>query len=236
MTKIHPLSKLTALTNLFFIAVTLILPSTTYAISASGLVPLINAQRAASGVSALGINSQLQSSAIAKVQDMCRNNYWAHISPSGRTMTSFITMAGYSYSAIAENLANGYMTDSSVFSGWMGSSIHRANLLNSSYKHIGVASMQCTIDGESTTLTVAHFGAPLNSATTLSKPKTMYVKTALSSRPHAIIKQTMKLEPKKVVAKRLAGKRAPSFGERLWTLTEQEYFRINYRLPLRLEQ
>lgn len=45
---------------------------------------------------------------------------------------------GVSYTAAGENIAMGQRTPADVMNGWMNSSGHRANILNSSYTEIGV--------------------------------------------------------------------------------------------------
>jgi hypothetical protein len=49
-----------------------------------------------------------------------------------------MTDAGYSWSGAAENIAAGYTGPVSVMAGWMGSSGHRANILDGSLREIGV--------------------------------------------------------------------------------------------------
>lgn len=43
---------------------------------------------------------------------------------------------------LAENIAMGYRSSQQVVTGWMNSSGHRANILNPSYRRIGVAAYQ----------------------------------------------------------------------------------------------
>ena len=46
--------------------------------------------------------------------------------------------AGYlGWTALGENVAMGYPSVDAVMAGWMGSSGHRANLLSTSYVHVG---------------------------------------------------------------------------------------------------
>ena len=45
---------------------------------------------------------------------------------------------GLSYRTAGENIAMGYRTPQEVVNAWMNSSGHRANILNASYKRIGV--------------------------------------------------------------------------------------------------
>ncbi|WP_114559335.1 CAP domain-containing protein [Desertihabitans aurantiacus] len=47
-------------------------------------------------------------------------------------------------SAVGENVAVGYTSGSSVVKAWMGSSGHRANILNSRYTRIGVGAVKGT--------------------------------------------------------------------------------------------
>ena len=45
---------------------------------------------------------------------------------------------GISYKTAGENIARGYQTPVAVVNAWMSSPGHRANILNSTYTHIGV--------------------------------------------------------------------------------------------------
>ena len=45
---------------------------------------------------------------------------------------------GVSYRTAGENIAMGYSSAQAVMNGWMNSSGHRANILNSAYTRIGV--------------------------------------------------------------------------------------------------
>ena len=130
-------------------------------INAADIISLTNQDRAGSGVAALSENSQLDSAAEAKAANMFALDYWAHDSPTGETPWDFITASGYSYSAAAENLAEGFYTSSEVVSAWMASPEHETNMMNSAYKDIGVAVMNGTLQGQQTTLVVAEYASPL---------------------------------------------------------------------------
>jgi hypothetical protein len=133
-------------------------------ISPSEIISLSNQQRAANGLPALSYNSQLTSAAQAKAQHMFAHNYWAHYAPDGTSPWSFITGAGYSYTTAGENLAKDFDTSNGVVTGWMNSSGHRANILNSAFVDTGVAVMNGTLLGSQTTLVVAFYAAPKASA------------------------------------------------------------------------
>jgi len=70
---------------------------------------------------------------------MYNNNFLDHVGSDGSTLSDRINATGYSWYRIGENIASGYLTSNSVHNGWMNSSGHRANILNSSYTEIGLA-------------------------------------------------------------------------------------------------
>lgn len=118
-----------------------------------------NAQRAAKGLPALTINSQLSQAAAGKAADMFSNNYWAHVGPKGETPWDFIVNAGYKYTVAGENLAKNFSTSQAVVDAWMASPSHRDNLLKPQYNDIGFAVVNGKLNGEETTLVVQMFGA-----------------------------------------------------------------------------
>ena len=63
----------------------------------------------------------------------------SHTGSNGSSFDQRIEAAGYlHWNALAENVAAGYTTVNAVMSGWMASPGHRANLVSSSYVHVGV--------------------------------------------------------------------------------------------------
>lgn len=102
------------------------------------VVKLVNEHRAANGLAPLTLNEKLSEVARAKSQDMRDNNYFSHTSPTYGSPFDMLKTFGVSYRAAGENIAMGYSTPEAVVNGWMNSSGHRANILNSSYTQIGV--------------------------------------------------------------------------------------------------
>lgn len=129
-------------------------------INASDVIAISNQQRANNGLSALKTNSKLMQAAQAKAQHMFANNYWAHYAPDGTSPWYFITAAGYSYSTAGENLAKDFDTSAGVVNGWMNSSGHRANILSTAFCDTGVAVVNGTLQGSTTTLVVAMYAKP----------------------------------------------------------------------------
>ena len=102
------------------------------------VVELVNGIRVQNGLQPLQQNWELSRVARYKSQDMRNNRYFAHNSPTYGTPFQMIRSFGLSYRTAGENIARGYTTPEAVVSGWMNSSGHRANILNASYKQIGV--------------------------------------------------------------------------------------------------
>jgi uncharacterized protein YkwD len=99
---------------------------------------LTNVERAKVGCVALRWNTKLASAAQAHSTDMRDHGYFSHTSLDGRTAFDRIKAAGYSYRQAAENIAAGQPTAAAVVKAWMGSSGHRANILNCGLKDLGV--------------------------------------------------------------------------------------------------
>ena len=57
----------------------------------------------------------------------------------GRASNYWVQAKGYTGRCSGENIAMGQRTPREVFTAWMNSPGHRANILNTSYRHIGVA-------------------------------------------------------------------------------------------------
>lgn len=102
------------------------------------VVRLVNKERTSRGLSPLTQNWELSRVARYKSQDMKDKKYFSHTSPTYGSPFEMMRSFGISYKTAGENIAKGYSTPSAVVNGWMNSSGHRANILNSSFKEIGV--------------------------------------------------------------------------------------------------
>ncbi len=102
------------------------------------VVALVNKERAANGLRPLTLSSKLSDVARAKSEDMRKNNYFAHQSPTYGSPFDMMKAFGISYRTAGENIAKGYRTPEAVVEGWMNSPGHRANILNASFTTIGV--------------------------------------------------------------------------------------------------
>jgi uncharacterized protein YkwD len=106
---------------------------------AADVIALTNSARAAAGLPPLAAHPQLQQAALAHSQDQAARNQMSHYGSNGSEIGDRVRAAGYSWSAVAENVAAGYSTAQAVMGGWMGSDGHRRNILYPDVVHIGVA-------------------------------------------------------------------------------------------------
>ncbi len=104
----------------------------------SEVVRLVNLERAKQGLSPLTQDWQLSRVARYKSQDMRDLGYFSHTSPTYGSPFDMMKSFGISYRTAGENIAKGYSTPEAVVKAWMNSPGHRANILNSTYTHIGV--------------------------------------------------------------------------------------------------
>ncbi len=102
------------------------------------VIRLVNEIRVQNGLKTLTYDWELSRVARIKSQDMKDNRYFSHNSPVYGTPFQMIKNFGISYRSAGENIAKGYATPQAVVNGWMNSSGHRANILNSNFTHIGV--------------------------------------------------------------------------------------------------
>ncbi|WP_437344765.1 CAP domain-containing protein [Streptomyces tubercidicus] len=121
-------------------------PSTTTAPAsdtATRILELVNDKRSRKeGCSPLTLNNKLNKAAQDHSQDMADHQNMSHTGSDGSSADERVTRAGYKWSTTGENVAHGYTTPESVMEGWMHSPGHRANILNCSFKELGVGLAQ----------------------------------------------------------------------------------------------
>lgn len=129
------------------------------------IVALTNDLRAGLSLKPLAENAALNRAAAKKVEDMFINQYFAHVSPQGRGLTSFLTQGGYpEYTAAGENLAIGYSNASEVMAAWRKSPRHYENLVDPNFTQIGVALAAGTYKTEETVFSAQYFALPAGAA------------------------------------------------------------------------
>lgn len=108
----------------------------------SQMIYLINTLRSSHGLQLLNPNPVLNSIARSRSQDMINRNYFSHYTPEGKNIFNILVENGIMYAYAAENLSQAsppsWSSPESVINSWMGSSAHRANLLNPHHGQIGL--------------------------------------------------------------------------------------------------
>ena len=119
----------------------------------SGVLQHLNAIRTRYGLVPLRANRRLASAAAQHSREMAADGYFAHDSADG---TSFFTRvaqwyssSGFGYWSVGENLLWSAPTvdPTRALSLWMHSPEHRANILNASWREIGVGAVHATAGG-----------------------------------------------------------------------------------------
>ena len=126
------------------------------------LVDLTNDSRAdEASLGPLTINPVLQVAAQLKANDMAEKSYFAHTSPEGISPWHWFEEAGYNYLNAGENLAVNFVDSEDVVQAWLDSPSHRANILNGSFREIGIATSEGFYKGQKVVFVVQLFGTPL---------------------------------------------------------------------------
>jgi uncharacterized protein YkwD len=95
---------------------------------------LVNQQRAAHGLPPLRASAQLTRAAQGWSNEMVARQRLSH----GSDFAGRISAAGYNWAEAGENIATGFATPRAVVRAWMADAIHCRNILNPSYRDLGV--------------------------------------------------------------------------------------------------
>jgi uncharacterized protein YkwD len=106
--------------------------------TASEVIALTNAERAAAGLRPLGVDERLTAAAQAHSADMVTRGFYSHTSPDGSQPWDRARAAGATHRGIGENIACGQRSPAEVVEGWMNSPGHRANILKPDFTQIGI--------------------------------------------------------------------------------------------------
>jgi uncharacterized protein YkwD len=105
----------------------------------------LNRTRGHYGLHRLRLNKKLSRAARRHARDMARRNYFSHDTLGGGSFLDRIRRTGYLRGAhswiVGENLAwgsRGYSRPQVIMRMWMNSPGHRANILNGSFREIGI--------------------------------------------------------------------------------------------------
>ena len=98
---------------------------------------LINKERTKAGLPKLLADASLFKVARLKAQDMVKNSYFSHSSPTYGSPFKMMKTYGISYKVAGENIAGNPSLQDAV-TAWMNSATHKQNILSNSYNYIGI--------------------------------------------------------------------------------------------------
>jgi uncharacterized protein YkwD len=111
----------------------------------SAILCLLNAERTSRGLRAVRLNARLGRAATLHSGDMVRRKFFAHDSPSGRSVVDRVRAVGFIPRTgtwiVGENIAFGSGSlgqPAAIMRAWMESPGHRANILQKRYREIGI--------------------------------------------------------------------------------------------------
>jgi len=137
------------------------------------ILRIVNQERENNNLSPLTLSQGLVDATSIRAQEI--EEYYSHTRPDG---TSCLTALTKSYNYTGENIAAGQTSPAKVMDSWMNSPGHRANILNSNYKKLGVGYYY-----DSSSYYKYHwvqmFGGDLSSADTVSTDKIIKTKMTL---------------------------------------------------------
>ncbi|MEU6083511.1 CAP domain-containing protein [Streptomyces sp. NPDC047108] len=105
---------------------------------AARIVELVNQERSQAGCSPLKTNAKLTAAAQKFTDAMARAGTLSHTGPDGSQVQDRVEREGYAWSAVGENIAQGQSSPEEVMNSWMNSQGHRENILNCSFREIGI--------------------------------------------------------------------------------------------------
>ena len=117
------------------------------------VLTLVNQKRAAGAVcglvpkpkvAALTLDTKLRCAARKHSKDMGTKNFFSHTGSNGSIFSQRITLAGYAWTGAGENIAAGQTTPTAVMASWMASTGHCNNIMNGTFKHLGVGYYKAT--------------------------------------------------------------------------------------------
>ncbi len=103
------------------------------------LLELVNQERSNRGLTSLSLSQKLDQAADKYANRMASGDFFSHRDPeNGSTVSTRVTTEGYQWNTVGENIAAGQTSPEEVFTAWMNSPGHRANILNPNYTHMGL--------------------------------------------------------------------------------------------------
>ncbi|ORX94653.1 hypothetical protein K493DRAFT_301930 [Basidiobolus meristosporus CBS 931.73] len=126
-----------ATASLFFCILAFTMWQQAQAISMRRLICLVNRERVSRGIKPLILSSQINE--ICQEHSVMQANFhrMTHDRIGHSQMNRALTEKGLRWDRFGENVARGQQSEEAVMYSWMHSPVHRANILKSSFTHMG---------------------------------------------------------------------------------------------------
>jgi uncharacterized protein YkwD len=120
-----------------------------YGATEARIFDLINAERRHNGLPMLVYSEQLDRMAKIQAENMARFQKMAHTLPNAQlpTLGDRARYVGYPFGRLTENVALGYPNAETAVEGWMNSSGHRRNILDSGVVETGIGVARSSAGG-----------------------------------------------------------------------------------------
>ena len=102
------------------------------------LLNLINSERNKNNLPNLEIDESIQNIARLKAEDLVKNGYFSHTSPTYGTPFEMLKSHNISYKTASENIA-GNSSISGAVESWLNSESNKKNILSNDYNYTGIA-------------------------------------------------------------------------------------------------
>ncbi|SDC67705.1 Uncharacterized conserved protein YkwD, contains CAP (CSP/antigen 5/PR1) domain [Terribacillus halophilus] len=102
------------------------------------IIDITNVLRSHFDVPSLEWNDQVASVALGHSEDMQKQQYFSHVTPSGEELGDRLTDGQVSFRSAGENIAAGYTDAPAAMIGWLNSEGHRKTMLDATYEELGV--------------------------------------------------------------------------------------------------
>jgi uncharacterized protein YkwD len=113
-------------------------PDSTEKTNIDEVFSLLNAHRAANGLSALAYDTLLEATIQGHCQHMSAHSFFDHTAPEAAVDLPWPRAQLCGTTANAENIAQGYTSPSAVMTGWTNSPGHEANMLTTNSSRVGI--------------------------------------------------------------------------------------------------
>lgn len=110
----------------------------TYSAYAGEVLRLVNIERDKVGAAHLVLDGALCDAANMRAIEMDYSGNFSHTRPDRRDCFTVFSFCKISFYTCGENIAAGYPTPAAVVDGWMNSTGHKANILNTAFTKMGL--------------------------------------------------------------------------------------------------